>query len=762
MATVWHDSGVHRRTYDLRNDLANPEPYWTYSQQGYSPAQCPLPTTVRHPQHQISINDQPASRFRAYAEEQSSNHNPSTAPSNGLIISTRLTPLASPRPPHSGYAIDPSVSGSFCPTYAEGRAPGIDDAFPVRQQIYDGTLVSPTLVPPLQCSAPVATVLNPAHGFIASSSHVQGGDRETHLHWPTTMSPLAVRQIIHEPTTTNDTPPSSARIHSSSMIWRLGEVQQAEQAGQAARASGSTSAILAPFHMVATGASGPGLQDGQQYCLSAAYLPEDTHHAGLVISSGRRQSASRKAAPRVPATFKPRQKKTKVVKRSGPLSENNRQKTHRMRSGAKMGKGNCIRCRFYKARCDENEICLPCLKIMRAARVCPPICNRGRIELASIARRCNGRFAQPEADFLQYPWKSAKEYIIEFVWNLPGFGPVPGARLSITCREYEPEGSIRDATKSEWETENGIVVSVQQPAYAVSDTLRLQTDVEALFVQHLPQHLPKFKEWILDRTRYNPLSHITFQEAFRLQERGGPGSELVVAALRVQWLSILSQGYGSIRSTDIPGLNQYDYRAMGRSTYEAYNRNSSDRPLPEPVTHACDVSILKLLKQAEARCVKLLGKAIFTSGVKPWYWLLLSFSVITWNMEYIHSGAEGYIRSKVHTHVERQVSAVVSEQMRKWETSFQNILDHWRISLRDFRPFVVARNNPEDLWRSGQLPDYGALEYMKKMAAMLDNPSSGQYAPPMIGPSALTNLLGSRWMIKLMEEAGRSATHAAA
>jgi hypothetical protein len=255
----------------------------------------------------------------------------------------------------------------------------------------------------------------------------------------------------------------------------------------------------------------------------------------------------------------------------------------------------------------------------------------------------NGRFNQQEAKFLDYPWKKGKNVLeMHIIWNLPGFGPVTKNPLRIKFGEYEPEGTTINSTESQWKNTNGELVKVEQPPYAVYDTRALTTDVEVWSTQILPY----VDQWILDRTRHDEVAFLTYREALRLRNKPGPGIELLKVALQIQYLSIISQGYGSVWSTNVPGIKGYDYRVLGHSVYEPYDRNSIDRPLPIAISHSMDVAIVNYLGRFEEQCLKLLSKEVLT---KHWYEVFLTLFVLYWNMEYIHSVAEAYIRSKTGT-----------------------------------------------------------------------------------------------------------------
>jgi hypothetical protein len=232
---------------------------------------------------------------------------------------------------------------------------------------------------------------------------------------------------------------------------------------------------------------------------------------------------------------------------------------------------------------------------------------------------------------------------MEIIWNLPGFGPISTNQpLQIKFREYHPEATSIESTESQWQTTEGVFVKLETPPYAVHDTAALQEDVEAYFLYTLPS----VEHWIFGRNRHDEIAWLTYSEAVRMRGRPGMGSELLQLALQLQYLSVVSQGYGSVWTNDIPGIKQYDFKAMGHSPYEAYDRNTSDRPLPVAINHQMDVAFVKFLRRLEEKTFKILAKKIFKTGLKPWYELFLALFVLLWNLEYIHSGAEHYIKAK--------------------------------------------------------------------------------------------------------------------
>jgi hypothetical protein len=233
---------------------------------------------------------------------------------------------------------------------------------------------------------------------------------------------------------------------------------------------------------------------------------------------------------------------------------------------------------------------------------------------------------------------------MEIALNLPGFTPVCATQpIQIHIGEYRQEGTALDTTQSVWQNTNNQFINVRQPPYAAYDPVALQEAINA----HVLCNLPSVEQWIFDRNRYDDLALLTYQEAVRLRS----SSELLDLALQLQCVSVVSQGYGSVWSNNIPGIQEYDFRVMGKSGYEAYDRNQLDRPLPVALQHQCDVALVKLATQIEGKFKKVITQKIFqpSSHAKPWYELMLTLFVVMWNLEYIHSGAEGYIKSKVGT-----------------------------------------------------------------------------------------------------------------
>ncbi|KAF2689292.1 hypothetical protein K458DRAFT_290815 [Lentithecium fluviatile CBS 122367] len=462
---------------------------------------------------------------------------------------------------------------------------------------------------------------------------------------------------------------------------------------------------------------------------------------------GRRKAVSRKSPARVSAAYRLRQTKAKISKRSGPLPEAKRQKTHAMRKT----RATCTRCRFYKNGCDEGEVCQPCLKVLGNARSFMLPCTRDRLEDAHLVRHCNGRSNQDEGEFFPYDWlQGHRLYTIEMIWNLPGYGPISNnaSPMRVSIRRYYPNKQLLDTTMSTWTNCEGDVEIVDQPAYAIYDT--------ALFVPAFERYFstmqPAIERWIFDRVRTDEIALLTYHEVMRVRSKQPSGTRnLLDLALRVQGLSVVSQGYGSITTPNIPDIREYDYGKMGRSIYEAYDRNSRDRPLTNAMNHQLDVAALKYLKKLEKLLQKELSTKMFQSKIKPWYEVFLALYVIFWNMEYISRGAKKYIMAKNGT-AKQQVSSVVSNQLKKWEWASKVLTHHWQAVLRTFYPFKLARENPEELRMNGWV-DAEGFAYVMRVVHIFDSIGFGRSTAPYIGTPSTHDSLSSDWIRGLFEKA---------
>ncbi|KAF2190760.1 hypothetical protein K469DRAFT_559243 [Zopfia rhizophila CBS 207.26] len=420
----------------------------------------------------------------------------------------------------------------------------------------------------------------------------------------------------------------------------------------------------------------------------------------------RRQASSKKKVVKIASSFTERAPKTKTSRRTGKMAEHKRTNAAKMRK-----KGTCI-----PLQCDDGDPCRRCINIKDTARVFRGPCTRFRMDSLSLVRHCNGRFSQSEAFFLSYSWKDRLNppHDMEIMWHLPGSrsklitSPIP-----IKYREYHPEElKGLDPTSSHWQNTAGTVRRVVQPPYAVSDTSSLVANVE----RYILESQPAIEAWIFDHARGNDLKLLTYAEAVRVRNEG---NGLLRVALQMQCAAIVSQGYGTVWSPNIPGIRTYDYRQLGPCTYEAYNRDGPDRPLPQAIGHQMDVAILKYCGRLEKDLLKRLNETIFHKGIKPWYELYLTLFVMLSNLEYLHGGAERYIMSKRRTMLESQVDYVVRSQTEHWEYTAPLLHYLYQCILRGHVPLKMALENPEELrMQDGMLDDLG-FRYFTRVATLL-------------------------------------------
>ncbi|ORY00359.1 hypothetical protein BCR34DRAFT_112691 [Clohesyomyces aquaticus] len=473
-------------------------------------------------------------------------------------------------------------------------------------------------------------------------------------------------------------------------------------------------------------------------------------------------AASKNKLPKVAASFTKRQPKRKISKRgqagNGPLkfSQEVREEIKEMRNLKQ-----CVRCKMYKIKvrvnlsqssytyrytqCDPGKPCQKCQRIYGSQRIFTMSCSRDHLDGTSLVRHCNGRLNQSEASYLAFPWKDDVTYEMDISWNLPGFGHMRSrAPLRVEFREYVSDGQLAnlDPTAQYWQNTAGQVNRISQPPYAIVETDRLAERVGEWFLANQPA----IEAWILDRVKDDELSLLTYREVMRNR----PGSDLLKTALKLQCLSIVSQGYGSVWSSNIAGIKEYDYPKLGRSEYEAYDRPGPDRPLPAAIAHQIDVAVLNCLKKLEKQCAKQLMRFIFQSGRKDWYQLFLTFFVLLWNLEYIHGSAESYIMSKSGTMLESQVSFVVRSQIVEWEHAAPIVLYHWQCVLRKFVPFKLARENPAEL-QNEKLVDALGLDYCMRAAHIVAGNGPERFSGPSMRHAPYRNAMAGKWIPQLFK-----------
>ncbi|KAH7116898.1 hypothetical protein B0J11DRAFT_552853 [Dendryphion nanum] len=456
--------------------------------------------------------------------------------------------------------------------------------------------------------------------------------------------------------------------------------------------------------------------------------------------SNRAPTRPRQTKTKVASAYIPRQQKVKVSRRSGPLEDQCKAKAHKMRKTRV-----CVRCKMYKAGCDEGDPCQKCAKTMGSARSFLEPCFRDSIEDMGLVRHCNGRCNQAEADFLKYVWQEAKPiHQMEILWFLPGKQqPIRMAQpLRLRYRPFHPDKNKPESTMSVWKNTEEAVITFEHAPYAVFDTTALQPDVESYFFGNLPS----MERWIYSRIGRDEIALLTYREAFRLRGNGNT----LNAALHLQCLSIMSQGYGVVYSPGIPGIETVDFTALGHADYEAYDRNGRDQILPAAMNHQMDVAFVKLLRRLEHDCHKLLHNKVFKPKIKPWYELHLTFFILCWNLGYISQGATKYLQSK------RGIitPSVISQQIKKWEYTYEVILKYWRSVLRGFVPFKLARENEEELHENGQLPDQQAFEYMRRVIEVWDRTGTDRHKPPLTGLSSTLNSMENCYISELFKIAG--------
>lgn len=65
------------------------------------------------------------------------------------------------------------------------------------------------------------------------------------------------------------------------------------------------------------------------------------------------------------------------------------------------------------------------------------------------------------------------------------------------------------------------------------------------------------------------------------------------------------------------------------------------------------------------------------------------------------------------------MNSVVSNQLKKWDWAFQVLFYHWCAIIRNYCPFKLARENPEELREKGHV-DREGYEYVMKVTGIFD------------------------------------------
>lgn len=67
---------------------------------------------------------------------------------------------------------------------------------------------------------------------------------------------------------------------------------------------------------------------------------------------------------------------------------------------------------------------------------------------------------------------------------------------------------------------------------------------------------------------------------------------------------------------------------------------------------------------------------------------------------------------------------MISNQLKKWDFTFDVLMYHWLIILRDFKPLMLARENPEELRLNGHV-DGDAFLYLVRLVELIDQNKFG-------------------------------------
>ncbi|KAF2808900.1 uncharacterized protein BDZ99DRAFT_41744 [Mytilinidion resinicola] len=474
---------------------------------------------------------------------------------------------------------------------------------------------------------------------------------------------------------------------------------------------------------------------------ATSYSPPFFPLQSPIQSISEEQTSSRPKLPKVASSFTQRATKSKVCKRKGKMSDEGRAKAAEMRKN-----GPCIRCRLYKLGCDGNNPCKRCLKVTDSARSFLEPCSRANLDSVSLVRHSNGRFNQVNVTFKNYRWINVDERCLrmDIQWNLPGCIPIRGSQIAVHFRTYrEDPSNDLNTTTYHWQV-GGSPQRVKTQPYAIYDTESLVKDVEIFIADNQAE----MERWILNRSQSDPLTATTYEEAMRY--RSSPGSSMITMALQMQCGAIMSQGFGSAINGDIRGIDEIDYRRFGECGYSAYDRNL-DRPIPQAMGHQLDVAILKYINKVQKELLREIRRKIFQPGIKPWYELFLTFFILLSNLEYIHDGALGYLRSKRKTMLESQVSYVVKSQVQEWEVSAGVMLQYFRCVLRGFLPFQLARDNLDELIHQAKL-DPTSVHYVTNAVHLLDQQRTSLAEKLNASPSTEINV-SAKWIPQLFNEA---------
>ncbi|KAF2655317.1 hypothetical protein K491DRAFT_778874 [Lophiostoma macrostomum CBS 122681] len=623
---------------------------------------------------------------------------------------------------------------------------------------------------------------------------------------PTTLKGAPVAHILNDPLPPPLQPQSQHLATQYSMPWPTETVTAVADVDQSVATIGSYATASSPdtvsgspwseIHELGSASASPPyvlhevdsdwtLVQRPTKARNLGYADRNPYMAPLTATPGpsttRRTSAvqRRRRAPRtklatVPSAYTRRQQKSgnSIAIRKGGLSPEGRANAHHQRTS----RSTCVRCKFYKRGCtDVDGPCLPCRAALPNSRTWHQPCIRGFLADASLDRCCHGRFDQNEVEYRKYSFiQGAHLSAMHIVWNLPGYGPVPGRHaLQIWVQEYLPDN---DSDYSEWTDQKGQIIHVRHPPFAIPDVDVLQESLR----EYLERSLPDPCQWTTTRNPHDKLAIHVYEEFWRLWNRfrseaiiappaprsskalsSGDVAELYGNVLALVKLSLVRQGYGTIVSDNVPEFGEQDFRRLGRSPYEAYNRNGRERMLSAVISHQFDVAVRKLSQELEKKITKAVTNMVMFKSphtqVHRWYELMILLFILSNNLQFLRGSAEDYIASKEGTHLQNRTNKRVGKQIEDWDFAHQMYLAHWDAALRNYRPFIIARENPGELRVNGGFPDMEAFNSFMRMVAIVDRLGPDRFAPPP-GPrpdvGRVPYSLSSDYVSRVLQAAG--------
>ncbi|KAK6525863.1 hypothetical protein TWF281_010907 [Arthrobotrys megalospora] len=433
-------------------------------------------------------------------------------------------------------------------------------------------------------------------------------------------------------------------------------------------------------------------------------------------------------------------KKTGPSKRTGKLTDEARQNAAWVRKN-----GACIRCKIQRKTCGPGEQCQNCINVYGKARKFREVCFREDISKVALVRHCNARFGQYNVAFLDYRWADfdAAPIKLRLRWSLPGHIPSNLPSLEVSSREYQPGllDSEIESTSYIWQVDGEQNV-VKLPPHACYDIKELSRTVGAF----IDESLPGLQQWVLDG-ELDELTFLSYQEALRFAKTYD--SELIRLALRMQCGAVLSQGWGSVSGTQAFDVDTSGLKDSSHCNYDRYN-NVTDGPIPQAIEHQIDVALLLSIRNDEITLLKLLKKTFFQREQKPWFELFLAYHVLLMNLEFIHRGGKEFILSMLKTMLEFQVSPVGRTQVSEWEHSAQVMLAYFRIVLRGFIPFSIAKFDINEVKIRAGLDDHSVI-YLQNVVRILKQKEASP-SPDVRTPRDPDEITPRRWLRQLFEE----------